>query len=73
MCGCKDYQTCHRKTIAEMLRADGFEVEEIGAGDAQPRREQAQFDLARDAQLPVTRIGRQWRISNTSNSRTRRV
>lgn len=29
MCGCKDYHTCHRATVAEALRRDGFEVEEI--------------------------------------------
>ncbi|MBN1936603.1 MAG: helix-turn-helix domain-containing protein [Anaerolineae bacterium] len=29
--------------------------------------------LARDGELPATRIGRQWRISNTSSLQTLRV
>jgi len=29
MCVCRDYQRCHRRNIAEQLRADGFEVEEL--------------------------------------------
>jgi uncharacterized protein (DUF488 family) len=31
MCVCKDAATCHRTTLAGMLRADGFEVEEVPA------------------------------------------
>jgi hypothetical protein len=26
---CSNYQTCYRRTVAELLRADGFEVQEI--------------------------------------------
>lgn len=29
MCACKDYDVCHRKTIAERLRPIGFEVSEL--------------------------------------------
>ncbi len=31
LCQCKDYDRCHRKTVAELLRADGFGVEELPA------------------------------------------
>ena len=30
MCACGHYATCHRATVARMLQADGFTVEEIG-------------------------------------------
>jgi hypothetical protein len=30
MCGCKDYHTCHRATVASLLKADSYEVEELG-------------------------------------------
>ena len=30
MCVCKDAQRCHRTLIAEWLKRDGFEVEELG-------------------------------------------
>lgn len=30
VCVCKDAKTCHRTTIAHRLRAEGFEVVEIG-------------------------------------------
>ena len=26
LCACRDYATCHRRTVAESLRADGFAV-----------------------------------------------
>jgi len=29
MCACKNYEQCHRKTIADKLKALGFSVEEI--------------------------------------------
>lgn len=29
MCACKEYGTCHRKTVADMLKAAGFVVEEL--------------------------------------------
>lgn len=32
LCGCKDATTCHRTVVANMLRADGFEV----AGEWEP-------------------------------------
>jgi len=35
MCACKDYATCHRATLAQMLTRDGFTVQEIGAQKAQ--------------------------------------
>lgn len=35
VCVCKDAKICHRTTIARRLRADGFDVEEIGQPPAQ--------------------------------------
>lgn len=32
MCGCADYDTCHRKVVADLLRAEGYEVEELQPG-----------------------------------------
>jgi len=29
LCGCKEYETCHRKPLGEMLAADGFNVSEL--------------------------------------------
>lgn len=29
LCGCRDYEGCHRKVVAEALRAEGEEVEEL--------------------------------------------
>lgn len=34
MCACKDFTLCHRTTIADMLRADGFTVTEYGTDKA---------------------------------------
>lgn len=30
MCACKDSRGCHRTVVGNMLRLDGFEVEEVG-------------------------------------------
>lgn len=38
MCACAHYATCHRATVATMLRADGFTVEEIGFKPAPARK-----------------------------------
>lgn len=29
LCACKDYETCHRKVVADGLRERGYEVEEL--------------------------------------------
>ena len=29
-CVCRDYTTCHRRAVAERLREEGLEVEEVG-------------------------------------------
>jgi uncharacterized protein (DUF488 family) len=31
MCVCRDYTHCHRKVVADLLRRDGFEVEELSS------------------------------------------
>ena len=38
MCACGHYATCHRATVAGMLKADGFTVEEIGLKPAPARK-----------------------------------
>jgi uncharacterized protein (DUF488 family) len=35
MCACKDYETCHRKVVADGLRERGYEVEELATWDAE--------------------------------------
>jgi uncharacterized protein (DUF488 family) len=36
MCACKHPQSCHRTVVAELLRADGFTVREVGETSARP-------------------------------------
>ncbi len=46
MCACEKYQTCHRQVVAEMLRHDGFEVQEIESHVGQAgETQQPLFDL----------------------------
>jgi uncharacterized protein (DUF488 family) len=37
MCGCRDFSTCHRKTVADLLIADGFTVQELSFDKPKPR------------------------------------
>jgi uncharacterized protein (DUF488 family) len=46
MCACEKYQTCHRQVVAQMLRRDGFEVQEIESHVGQAGEvQQPLFDL----------------------------
>jgi uncharacterized protein (DUF488 family) len=46
LCACRDYATCHRHTLADMLRRDGFNVQEWdGEIETEQTGQASLFDL----------------------------